>query len=412
MSKALTIVLILLFSLAQLTSLSKSSGLNIYLFDIFAIVYAFWGIYIMLISKTFEVPRYISGFFIFLAIAMLSLLSAGFWLDTNQLLISGFYIIRFFSYLICAVTIYNLILLNQFSTSFIYRLIVFSGVLLCILGFLQLTFLPDFEVLDASLGWDPHKNRLASSFFDPNFVGAYLSICFALVFDDMFRFGSSAPQKILGTRRYMSYLLIVIFTVSILFTFSRSAWLMFSVIIAVYGVLRARYLLFIGILVAFLAYYAVPRVQTRISGITDPADSAHFRIISWNNTMNIAEDHLLLGVGYNTFRYAQAEYGYIEPGTLGGNSGAGSDSSLLFVFATTGILGLLAYLYAFYKIFVANLLAGSNTNRELVIALVVSLTLESIFINSLFYPQIMLLMFILYSIFSLSEEYIYSDCLK
>ena len=124
----------------------------------------------------------------------------------------------------------------------------------------------------------------------------------------------------------MSFLIILI---SIILTFSRSSWAMFGTIILIYGIFKYRKLLFLAFLIAFLAYFAVPRIQTRISGATDPSDSAYFRFISWGHALEIAKDNLLLGVGYDTYRYYQKDYGFFEIGETGGHSGSGVDSSLL-----------------------------------------------------------------------------------
>ncbi|MFC1622168.1 O-antigen ligase family protein, partial [Patescibacteria group bacterium] len=124
--------------------------------------------------------------------------------------------------------------------------------------------------------------------------------------------------------------------------------------------------------------------QTRIAGITDPADSASFRLISWKNTWEIAKDNLLFGVGFNAFKFAQEEHGFLTPDSARKYSATGSDSSLLLVLATTGILGLSVFLFGmFYPVF---------AKRSLFLLIVtMSLFLESQFINSLFFPQILFL---------------------
>ena len=79
------------------------------------------------------------------------------------------------------------------------------------------------------------------------------------------------------------------------------------------------------------------------------------------------------------------------------HSGAGSDSSLLFVFATTGIFGFLVYLLGVLFVSFGDF-AQKNKNWLLSLALVMGFILESQFINSLFYPQIMFLMFSIFFI--------------
>jgi len=175
-------------------------------------------------------------------------------------------------------------------------------------------------------------------------------------------------------------------------TFSRSAWGMFGVVVLIYGLFKSRVLLISAFFVAFLAYFAVPRVQTRLSGITDPADSASLRLDSWGNTVKIIKDNFWIGTGFNTYRYVQRDYGFLTPDNENVHSGAGSDSSLLFVFATTGVFGFLVYLLGVLFVSFEDF-AKKNKNWLLSLSLVMGFILESQFINSLFYPQIMFFVF-------------------
>jgi O-antigen ligase len=151
-------------------------------------------------------------------------------------------------------------------------------------------------------------------------------------------------------------------------------------------------LLYISLIVAFCAYFAVPRVQTRISGATDPADSARYRIESWRNAWEVSKDNLLFGVGFNNFKQAQKDMGILTSDKLLSHSASGSDSSLLLILATTGIPGLVVY--------IAGLISGVFKKKKLdifVFAITCGILIDSLFINSLFYPQIMFLLFSIYS---------------
>ncbi|MBD3366235.1 hypothetical protein GF360_02705 [candidate division WWE3 bacterium] len=367
-------------NLGQFSALSKGTFGGIYLFDLFAVLWVFGGfLYFFMVKRLkFYVPKIFFPLLGFIFIAFVSLLAVLGKFSQLELLVSGFYLFRFIIYVLGGLLVYNFLHSGQFSEEFLFKLVAFSAVFISLAGFIQLVVLPDFTKLDSSLGWDPHKNRLASTFFDPNFVGAYLVLCFNIL--------------VSGKRFYKKfYVPLVLLTVfSIFLTFSRSAWLMLAISIFVWGVFRYRFLLFLAGVLAFSAYFAVPRVQTRISGITDPADSAHFRLISWQNTFEIASDNLFLGTGFNTFRFVQKDYGYFGV-DWGGHSGGGSDSSLLLVLATTGVFGFLA----FFGFWVVSGISGlqsikSNPYSLVLLASLSSLLVESFFINSLFYPQILL----------------------
>lgn len=378
MHKVLFVILLLTLTLAQLTNISRSGGFNIYLFDAVALVFSFYGIFLMLINKSFVIPKSLFFYLVFLIFGAFSLFANSANYSSVELLTSSFYIVRFFSYLFSAIFLYNLLEKDLISSDFLVSSFILSGLVLAIAGFVQLIVLPDFTALESSLGWDPHKGRLASTFFDPNFAGAYLVLCLSLLLDKAF---SKNPYS----RFWLVFSLSVLFS-AILLTFSRSAWLMLGVVLVTFGLTKARFLLVLSIFVAFGAYFAVPRIQTRISGITDPADSAHFRLISWENALEIAQDNIVLGVGFNSYRYAQESYSFFDAGTSGGNSGAGADSSFLFVLATTGFIGFCIFCVAYF----VPVFAFRNV---LNIAVLSSLFLESLFINSFFYPQIVFLLF-------------------
>ncbi len=354
--------------LGQFASFSKSDGTNLYIFDVLVFVTAFvTTIYFLGVQKKFKISVPFCYLLGFVFIGTVSLFLHSYKYSIDQLAVSYFYIVRFVSYILFATAIFNLVLSKKMTSNEIYNSIVLSGIILVALGLIQLILLPDFEQLDPVLGWDPHKNRLTSTFFDPNFIGAYLVMCVTIV--------AETAKKI----NLKSALVLIILLTGIILTFSRSAWLMLAIFVLVYGLAKNRKLLFVSLLIMFLAYYSVPRIQTRISGTTDPADSAHFRLTSWSNTLKIIKDQPILGVGYNTLRYVQKDYGFTDEDTFLKHSASGSDSSLLFVWATSGIVGLCLFLAGIF----------GKDSGFLYKSMIIALLVESQFINSLFYPQIM-----------------------
>jgi len=379
-------ITLILLSLNQFTSISKGGGLNIYLFDFGIAAFSLLGsVYFLMIKKSFKIPKYSVLFLIFTVIATVSLLLVLPNYPLENLAVSSFYIFRLIIYLLGGIVVFNMVDNKLISRDKIFESFIWSGMFLAIAGFFQLVILPDFTTLDPTLGWDPHKNRLASTFFDPNFLGAYFVLCLILLLEKRFPFkkADKTDKKIKGSVIKFTVILLALF-----FTFSRSAWGMFAVAVLIYGFFRSKNLLFGAFFVVFLAYFAVPRIQTRISGITDPADSASLRLVSWGNTVKIVKDNLWFGVGFNTFRYVQRQYGFLIPEEEEIHSGAGSDSSLLFVLATTGIFGFLIYLLAMTYPAVDSFF-GKKEGWLVIFTVIMGFLLESQFINSLFYPQLM-----------------------
>lgn len=383
LAKFIKLLLFLLIFSIPLGQFGRVPGLDptigIYLSDLVLGLFVFAAFIYLLVKRGFKFYLPISLLVVFTIWALATLVLGAGVLNWPQFAISSLYWVRLLLFTIFFIEIYSLRKISPDITNDLMLWIVASGVILAIIGFVQLIAFPDFGRLDPSLGWDPHLNRLNSSFFDPNFTGAYLVLCAALLV------GITNNEK-RGTRFkiVIRYSLIAILLTAIFLTFSRSAWLMLAIVVFIYGLFKARWLLLISILVAFGAYFAVPRVQTRLAGITDPADSAQFRIASWQEGFKLSSSNLLTGVGFNSLRYAKdaSEFYDYRP-DLSLHSGAGFDSSLLVVLATTGIPGLL--------IFAAFYLSGlARAQRTVLIAAVLAaLLVESNFINSLFYAPIM-----------------------
>ena len=366
-------LVVISLSLAQLTKIGMIGQSRLYAFDLFVGILSIIGtFYFLSIIKKLKIAKFLLPFYIFSFIAGISLMPHVGKLTENELITALFYLFRWFLYLNAVNVVYNMILQQMLTREKLKQLLLTSGVIVSVAGFIQLLLLPDLSTLDASLGWDPHKSRLTSTFFDPNFVGGYLSLCLALILFD---------EKKFDWKKYKYSFLILL--LGLFLTYSRSSWAMFGAITFIYGVVRSRLLILVSLIIAFSVYFAIPRIQTRLAGVTDPADSAHFRLISWKNTLDIAQDNLFLGVGFNSFKKSQIEYGFLTPDSEKEHSATGADSSFLLVLATTGIVGLLVFLIAyFYPI------SGGNL---LIISSLLGLLIHAQFVNSLFYPQILFL---------------------
>ncbi len=400
-SKLLLYLTILSIPLGQFGRLPIGGGtVNLYLTDLLvAATVLIWLIETTAIEKDLKLPRLSAPIALFSSIALITLLNGARYIEQMQFLSSAMYWLRWLMYAGIYFSVSDLLRKEVVEFTTLKNLLVISGVVLATAGFIQLAILPDFASM-TSEGWDPHQGRLLSTFFDPNFTGAYLVLTLCLLIPDIF------SKKI----KPLSIAFSAILTIALLLTFSRSAWLMFAAVIGTVSLFKSRKLLILATIIAFSAYFFVPRVQTRIAGGVDPDDSAQARIVNWKQSVTILKNdyNWLTGVGFNTYRYAQARYGFFtwdEP--YGGKAGAGADSSLLFVFATTGIFGLAAYMWIYIKL-LQNPLSQSftsllnktkeiETSNLILMSATAGLLIESNFINSLFYTPIMLYIWILAS---------------
>lgn len=363
---------------------------GLYYWDILLVAYLVlsFGYLKNLKSNVLNLPLFyklIFGFLVYAAIVTLN--SYRFLNSLEELGISSLYLVRWGIYMIFGVVLYLDFKAKYLNLEFVKNLLIFEGFLISIIGFLQLIFIPDFKILDKSLMWDPHQNRLTGLYFDPNFAGIILVLILSVLLSEILSYFENKRSPKLLALYIFSFL--TIFSALIL-TFSRSAWLALTALIFVVGLIKYKWIIPLAILGIFLVYYAVPRVQTRLSGITDPSDSFYFRYISWAETVDIAKQNPIIGYGFNTYRYIRQNMGYIKYDEGSGDrSDSGSDSSLLFLWVTTGLIGLGIFLAAQINLFSISLKSAKADNLALMFTgFQVALLVNSQFINSLFFPAV------------------------
>lgn len=355
-----------------------TSNLSVSLTDlVLFITVCFFLIWKVAIKREFNIPRFVWPLYLFLLSGLIGLILSG--------QFSGiFYLLRFILYSSIAMIFFNLKMdLNLKFESFLKPAIL-SGLVLSVLGFIQLLILPDLDLLSL-YGYDPHKNRLVSSFLDPNFSGVYLGLSFLcsiyFTYKDKSKF-------------YLVSSLIIL--TAVILTFSRTAYLMLFMEIFLLGIMKSKKILLGLVGVTLLLYLFVSPFQSRISGAFKLDVSASERFFSWQNGLVIFQNNPIFGVGFNNIRYAQEEYNLTKVfSSDGGNSGSGIDSGFLFVAATSGILGLLFYIYFWINLLFLSFKERNDNNLKfiLVFSYIGALIIAGQFINALFYPPIMVLYF-------------------
>lgn len=354
---------------------------NLYKFSIFSpdIRISILDITVSVIT-IFSLPLKVSKFkslvfpiMLFSLISSLSLVIFGSRYGFQALLVGSLYWVRWIIYSLFFVSIAQSIKLENIKY-ILYSLII--GMTL--LGLLQYIFFPDVRHLQIA-GWDPHYYRIVGTFLDPGFTGILLVL--ALVFLTLKPLSAKALNLTLWTFTYLALAL----------TYSRSSYLAFLVSMA-YISWKRRSLKFLSvILVLFtLTIFLLPRTSDGEGVKLERTSSIQARIESWKTAWTIFIHNPILGVGFNTYRYAQGA-------SLESHAGAGADSSLLFIAATTGIMGLITYLWYLKRVF--------SLNNLTVHCSLAALLIHSIFLNSLFYPFVMVWLSLLILSSSDSQPY-------
>ena len=194
--------------------------------------------------------------------------------------------------------------------------------------------------------------------------------------------------------------------IAILLTHSRSAFIMLVVgIITLLSLHRLFKVLGILVLVLFALLFIFS--NRNIEGLNPlRIASVEARIDSANEAISIFSQNPVLGVGFNAYRYALTRYVFrTESGSAVSNADAGTDNSYLFVLATTGIIGFLIFLDFWVNIFKVIIRSFQSNFYEVVtVASIAGLLINTLFINSLFYPPIMAWIFILIGVTTLETR--------
>lgn len=308
-------------------------------------------------------PLFVKAGLIFLIICILSLIFTPLHLAPNEYLNSFSYTIRWALYLALGWVVFST------DNTKVLRILEISGISLATLGLIQFIFLPDLRFLE-SAGWDPHYFRAVSTFLDPNFLGAYLVLTLLVL-----------------TRKKYFFALVYI---TLLLTFSRSSYSMFLISFLTFSFLNRSKKLMILTIILFgglmLGFYIYTLLITNPHGI-DRKASASYRLGTWQQGLSVFEKSPVLGVGFNSYRYAIKEYKLGDTQFLNVRGSTTNDFSLLYVLATTGIVGLITFVFFLFSVFYK----GSILIRSVLAGLLV----HSIFNNSLFYPFILIWIMIL-----------------
>lgn len=337
--------------------------------DLAVFILTTWGL-VNLRFKLKKPPMFVNGGFIFIILALISSVLTPLQLSLEEMITSLMYLVRFSSYLLLGWVITS----QGFKYSLSPNLFIISGALLSIIGILQILIYPDLGFLQQS-GWDPHFYRAVSTFLDPNFLGAFLVITLLLML--------CHPEQREGSKQKF-FLIFTIIYLTLLLTFSRSSYLMFFISTITLGLLqRSKKIILSSIL---LSAFLLVGFQVYTLTISEPRNidrskSASFRLNTWQQGITIFEKSPLLGIGYNSYRYALRDYNLGDSDFLNSHGASSNDSSILFILATTGIVGLIAFLL---------LLLFLMKTSFVVCSILAGLLAHSLFNNSLFYPPVLL----------------------
>lgn len=315
---------------------------------------AIYGVY-----KKYTWPDIFKYFNNFLVFAGVSWVFSIIYFRDSQVIYGLLYLIRLFVYFYFFVFVYYFAK-GKDNKKLINVSLLSISIASAVFGWIQLLKFPDIKPFFV-YGWDEHLYRLVGTFLDPTFLA--LIIVFGILI--------SFFQK----KWFWSVFLIV----SLIFTYSRASYLALFASVFYLAILNKqirRYLLLIPLFLIIVLL--IPTTKNHSISFFR-SFSAIAKIGNYQRTVHVYKLSPVFGIGYNNLCFVKNKYFEIE--SYSSHACSGSDSSLLFVLATTGVVGLVLFIEL-----LINIWKESNVMFR---SILVAVLIHSIFSNSLFYPWVL-----------------------
>lgn len=390
------IALFLSFLFGQFARLQFDGGISLTLLDCTVVSFSLLSFIRILLSrrtKDLYASSLFKPFMLFVTACVLSLLFNITTLNSHELGVASLYLLRLIAYISTAFFIQ---FFSKQQKEFLMRSLVMSVALTVGIGFLQFFYYPSLRNL-YYLEWDDHLYRLFSVYLDPNFAGVIFS-CLSLYLL------ASAIKTVANDRKpgIIFVALTIVSVLAVFLTYSRTGMITLSVgTVVLLAMMEYRKLLAVC-LVSFVALLLLT-ADFKVEGLNPLRTvSTRARVESMRIATAIFQQNPVVGVGFNAYRYAQHRYGFRpDDRWRTSHADAGTDNSFLFVLATTGIIGFVCYSYFWFSYLrTAFVLSrkGKGTLATVVFATGVAVLVSSLFLNTLFYPFILVWIMSLYAI--------------
>lgn len=385
--QAFLISLIFLFPFGQLTRLPLpvSPAIRVYAQDIVIVtLLIMWIGYTAIHRKNILIPPAFRYIVYIVAAGLVSLLVHAFRYPLTELVVGSLYLARWIAYAGLYPLIYNLTHKDHTFSKLLIYLLSAAGIVSAVFGLVQYFWYPNLRNL-IYLGWDPHEYRVFGTFFDSGFTGLIYVLTILLIVSIWPR---KKWQLMAGTM--LTYAALAL-------TYSRASFLALFSGIMVVSVMRKTFipLAVITVLLA-LTVFSLPTPSPTAEGTKlERTTSVNARLSNYAQSREIIMDYPLFGIGFNMLRFENRNRGFVPVYEWEeSNAAAGLDNSLLFLLATMGIAGFVTYVLFIFQV----IQHTKKHYRVLMGASLVAVLAHSMFNNSLFYPWVMLWMWILIAI--------------
>src|SRR5258708_64577 len=219
------------------------------------------------------------------------------------------------------------------------------------------------------LGCYDHYFRLVSTYLDPAFTGILLVLVEILVI-----------TKTIQKKSRFIFLLNIFLIITILFTYSRASYLaLFFAFLFLFIKLKKKFVLIL--LILFILLISILPKRSGGEGVNlSRTYSIVDKFINYKDSLNLIKKSPIFGIGFDNVCVAKQQL--LQEKNVGVHSCNGLDNSILFIVATTGVIGLMLFLQMIYKIIL-------NTKFDVygwgLMASFIAIFVHGMFTNTFFY---------------------------
>jgi len=385
---ALLYLAIFLLPFGQLLQLSIAPTIRLSTVDAAVFLVAIvWLGSIAVRKKPFSALPLAPFIVLFVGIGTVSLVFSLWHFNLLQVEIGSLYLVRWIFYAAIYFVVYE-----QENKPQLLKALTISGVISAFFGITQYFLYPNLRNL-MYLGWDPHEYRVFGTFFDSGFAGIIYVLTLILIVYFCFEKNTNKIALFMGgTITYIAFAL----------TYARSSYVAFLAAFFILSILKRTYkIALFSVILLGTTILLLPRPSETSEGVKlERTASVAARGNNYLQTLEIIKDNLFFGVGFNNLRYENIERGFVATEDREtSHAAAGSDASILFVAATTGIFGLIGYMLLWYQMIRIEVSKAKSDHLSLfILPTIGALLINSVFLNSLFYIWVMLWIWILLGI--------------
>lgn len=182
--------------------------------------------------------------------------------------------------------------------------------------------------------------RVFSTFGNPNLLAAFLVIMIAIAG------GMTLCNRTL-ILKILLFLLIILMSLCLVYTYSRGAWLSILAVALFYSIINNKRIMWLFLLLPVIGFFAHNAILERLTSIMNPTDtSATMRMALWESTFAMISAKPWLGIGWGAYWLVYPQYDfYVNDISV---KIFHAHNTYLHIAAEIGIPGFLAYMLLAY----------------------------------------------------------------